>query len=109
VLTVEFGLRQLRVRITDNGKGLSTRPPEPGALPHFGLSGMRERAERLKASFTIETEPRRGTEISLSLSSNVAYVPKSSAITGLPGRMGNLLGRMTTRFLRRAPGTGNPG
>lgn len=93
VVSVEFGLRRLSVRIADDGKGLSTQLSDTGAIPHFGLSGMRERAERMKASFTIDSAPGRGTEISLILSSNLAYAPKPTAIAGLRHRTGDLLDR----------------
>ncbi len=93
VLTVEFGPRQLNIRIVDDGKGLSTGASASDAPPHFGLSGMRERAERLKASFAIDSAAGRGTEVCLSLAASVAYMPKSRAIPALLGRMRGLSDR----------------
>jgi signal transduction histidine kinase/ligand-binding sensor domain-containing protein len=98
VLTVEFGLRRLIIRVTDDGKGLSTRASQANAAPHFGVSGMQERAGRLKASFMIDSAPGRGTEVSLSLSSKVAYVSKSSRVAHLLGRLGDWLDQASTRF-----------
>jgi two-component system nitrate/nitrite sensor histidine kinase NarX len=37
---------------------------------HFGLQGMRERAERLGAKLEIESAPGRGTRISVQLTLN---------------------------------------
>jgi signal transduction histidine kinase len=98
VLTVEFGLRRLIIRVTDDGKGLGTRASQADAAPHFGVSGMQERAGRLKASFMIDSAPGRGTEVSLSLSSKVAYVSKSSRVAHLLGRLGDWLDQASTRF-----------
>jgi signal transduction histidine kinase len=97
VLTVEFGLHQLTVLIADDGKGLSARDPEIDATPHFGLSGMRERAERLKAYFTIDSVAGKGTQVYLSLAANVAYVPKSGIIASLLSRVGDLSDRIRAR------------
>lgn len=102
VLTVEFGPRQLSVRIADDGKGMSTQRSHPDATAHFGLSGMRERAERLKASLAIDSAPGRGTEISLSLSSSVAYSPNSGAMAGLLDRAGDLFDRTWSRLQKRS-------
>jgi signal transduction histidine kinase/ligand-binding sensor domain-containing protein len=106
-ITAEFGHRQLRVRIADDGKGLSARPSETDGTPHFGLSGMRERAERMKGSLTIDSAAGKGTEISLSLASNVAYVPKSSHVADLPGRIRDWFDRASGRFPGRSSGTGS--
>ena len=86
VVAIDFGHRALVVRVIDDGKGLNPQPPEPGAVPHFGLSGMRERAERLKASLAIDTAPGKGTDISVSLPSNMAYIPRSTIVAALLGR-----------------------
>lgn len=75
-VTAEFALRQLNVRITDNGKGMGAQSSRANGSSHFGLSGMRERAERMKGFLTIDSAAGKGTEVSLSLASNVAYVPK---------------------------------
>jgi ligand-binding sensor domain-containing protein/signal transduction histidine kinase len=107
LLTIEFGLPQLNVRIADDGNGLNTRASEADTTPHFGLSGMRERAERLKASLVIESAPGLGTEVSLSLSSNVAYVPKSSVAADVVGRLGDWLSQTRDRFLRRSSNAEN--
>jgi signal transduction histidine kinase len=104
MLTVEFGLRRLTVRIADDGKGLSSRASEADAVPHFGLSGMQERAGRLKASLMIDSAPGRGTEVSLSLSSKVADVPKSGRVARLLGRTGDLFDQASNRFRKRRSG-----
>jgi signal transduction histidine kinase len=52
------------LRIADNGAGF-----DPGGAGdgRFGLVSMRERAERLGARFSIESEPGRGTRVEVAL------------------------------------------
>ncbi len=57
----------LRISVRDNGRGFS-----PDAAPgmeegHFGLLGVRERAEKFKGSLDIESAPGKGTRITASL------------------------------------------
>ncbi|HEY8943966.1 MAG TPA: ATP-binding protein, partial [Polyangiaceae bacterium] len=83
LLAVDFGRRQLSIRISDNGKGFPATPPGTDRVPHFGLTGMRERAERIKGSLSIDSAPGKGTDVSLSLPASVAYLPKSGPMSGL--------------------------
>ena len=57
----------LRISVRDNGRGFA-----PDAAPgmeegHFGLLGVRERAEKFKGSLDIESAPGKGTRITASL------------------------------------------
>jgi len=50
-----------RMRISDDGRGFDTRiPPRPG---HFGLVGMRERADEMGASLSVRSTVGKGTDI----------------------------------------------
>jgi signal transduction histidine kinase/streptogramin lyase len=100
LVTAEFGRRQLSVRISDDGKGMATRPSDPDGVPHFGLSGMRERAERIKGSFAIDSATGKGTEVSISLPATVTYMPKSGAIESLLAQVGGLYTRASGRLFR---------
>jgi len=51
----------LRLSVADNGRGIAGDRHTAG----FGLTSMRERAERIGASLTIVTAPRKGTEVVL--------------------------------------------
>jgi signal transduction histidine kinase len=64
-----FGLR-----VTDDGKGFdSTREnPQTGEL-HFGIVGMRERAQRIKADFKLWSREGAGTEVTVSVPGSAAY------------------------------------
>ena len=63
-----YGTHNLTLRITDDGAGIS-----PGALEaaasgeHLGLAGIRDRVQRAGGKLTIDTEPDRGTSVSVSL------------------------------------------
>jgi signal transduction histidine kinase len=75
---IEVGLvyaRQLRLGIRDDGSGL----PQDVALAgqrqgHFGLVGMRERAERAGGRLELSTSPGAGTEIRVTVSGRLAYL-----------------------------------
>jgi signal transduction histidine kinase len=51
----------LRLSIADDGRGIA----RDAATSGFGMTSMQERAERIGASLTIVTAPRRGTEVVL--------------------------------------------
>lgn len=58
---------RIRVTIADNGQGFdTTRPPSRG-WPRFGLQTMRERAEAVGGTLTIEAAPAQGTRIAVEL------------------------------------------
>jgi signal transduction histidine kinase len=60
---VRFEEGEVRLTISDDGKGFdSTRLPPPHA-GHFGLFGMRERVEKLGGHLQIHSEPGKGTRI----------------------------------------------
>jgi glucose-6-phosphate-specific signal transduction histidine kinase len=50
---LRYDERQLRLRVRDNGKGIDpTHLGEQGRQGHFGLHGMRERAELIGGKLT---------------------------------------------------------
>jgi signal transduction histidine kinase len=51
----------LRLSVIDDGRGIASEQPSAG----FGMTSMQERAERIGASLTIVTAPRKGTEVVL--------------------------------------------
>ncbi len=52
---------KVELRVLDNGQGFDPRAPKN--THGFGLTNMRERAQRLGGQFTVESEPGRGTRI----------------------------------------------
>jgi len=79
-VNLDFSQRQLRMEITDNGRGFNlaevSGQPEVGA----GLKNMQKRIRMISGRFSMETEPGRGTKIDIRLPAN----PAESDETGLP-------------------------
>jgi len=70
---VDYGSRRLHILIRDNGRGINTQVLETGREGHWGLPGMRERAEKIGATLTVSSRSGIGTEVNLSIPGNVAY------------------------------------
>jgi signal transduction histidine kinase len=68
-LDVQYGEGDVRIRVQDNGRGFTVpaTPTEFAPSGHFGLLGMRERAELVGARLDVRSQPGRGTEVSVSL------------------------------------------
>ena len=75
---LDYGRKQMQVRFEDDGSGI---PPETlkegGKAGHFGLRGMRERAEKIGAQLSIFSQPGSGTRVILRIPSSAAYRFKS--------------------------------
>lgn len=75
-ISLEFGRRALTVRFRDDGIGLPDEVLRAGRREgHYGLIGMRERTERLGGTFSIESQPGRGTRIIVVLGARLALPP----------------------------------
>jgi len=71
---VTFDRRQFRVRIRDDGHGIDPQILQQGGRPdHFGLQGMRERANRIGAQLNLWSGAERGTEVELLVPGKTAY------------------------------------
>jgi signal transduction histidine kinase len=58
------GAELIELTVTDSGVGFDVdRAAQREALGHFGLRGLRERAEHVGGSVTIQSEKRRGTTV----------------------------------------------
>jgi signal transduction histidine kinase/ligand-binding sensor domain-containing protein len=75
-ITMEIGFdaRQFRLRVRDDGKGIDeqvirSRPP----AGHFGLQGMRERAELVGGRLEVWSKTGSGTQIQLTVPADAAY------------------------------------
>jgi signal transduction histidine kinase len=77
---IQYGERQLRLRIRDDGKGIDPvilrRNHKAG---HWGLHGMRERATLIGANFEVWSQPGTGTEIELNVPAASAYAKSPSS------------------------------
>ena len=70
--------RDLVVRIRDNGTGIPIQIVMEGKPGHFGLAGMRERAQRIMAELQISSDPDLGTTIKLQVQGPVVFIPEAS-------------------------------
>ena len=55
--------RQLELQVVDNGRGFEPKEVFSSSNGHFGLMGMRERAERVNGELHLESRPGQGTEV----------------------------------------------
>ena len=65
--------RGLTVVIKDDGRGIDPAILRSGREGHWGLPGMRERADRIGARLTLRSREGSGTEVELSLPARVAF------------------------------------
>jgi signal transduction histidine kinase/ligand-binding sensor domain-containing protein len=70
---VSYSESSLRVRVRDDGRGISTDLLTGGKPNRFGLVGMRERAKKLDAQLDIGSRPGAGTEVDLRIPAKVAF------------------------------------
>ena len=61
------------VRVRDDGIGIDSVILGAGKIGHWGLSGMRERAQKLGAAFNIWSKAGAGTEVELTVPATVAF------------------------------------
>ena len=68
-ITVEFDESKTRITVSDNGKGF--RPPRKiGDLARdgkLGLAGMQERARLIGGTLTVQSQPGKGSSITVEL------------------------------------------
>lgn len=71
---IRYDEDQLRLRIRDDGKGIDPKILKAGGQAgHWGLQGIRERAQRIGASVEFWSESGAGTELELTVAAAVAY------------------------------------
>lgn len=69
-----YDKNQFRLRVRDNGKGMDPHVLEKGGRAgHWGLPGVRERAQQMGAKMDIWSETSAGTEVQLAVAASVAY------------------------------------
>jgi signal transduction histidine kinase len=72
-ILVVWGRRELRLSVLDDGSGIAPDILQSGRKNHFGLLGMRERAERIGGTLYISSRQSGGTEIALIVPAHAAY------------------------------------
>jgi signal transduction histidine kinase/ligand-binding sensor domain-containing protein len=78
---LHFEDSNLRVRVEDDGIGMQSEVLAHGQrLGHWGMPGMRERAESIGGGLSIKRRDNAGTEVELSIPAKTAYVDARSQI-----------------------------
>lgn len=71
---ITYDSRQFRLRVRDDGRGIDPGIVELGGRPgHWGLQGMRERAQKVGAELKLWSRAETGTEIELIVPGATAY------------------------------------
>jgi len=82
---VHYETNQLRLRIRDNGAGIDPKILETGHRSgHWGLPGMRERAEKIGTQVETWSQSGAGTEVELRIPARFAYASQNN--NGLSSR-----------------------
>jgi signal transduction histidine kinase len=79
---LSYGRQQFRLRVQDNGRGMTEDALNARRAGHYGLAGMQERAERLGSSLSIRSLVGEGTEVNLSVPAHLVYqngMPRSGS------------------------------
>jgi signal transduction histidine kinase len=76
-LELEYAASYLRVLIRDNGSGIDTQVLRSGRDGHWGLSGMKERTERIGGKLRVLSRAVAGTEVELSVPGQIAFELRS--------------------------------
>jgi signal transduction histidine kinase/ligand-binding sensor domain-containing protein len=84
----------LSLCVSDNGVGMGPAVADHGKDEHFGLRGMRERAERIVAKLTLVSSAASGTKIKLVVPGSIIYRETPSNRRKLPARIEAVLKRL---------------
>jgi signal transduction histidine kinase len=77
---LNYGSSELSLRVRDDGVGIDPQTLEHWRAGHWGLQGMRERAESFGARFSLWSESSVGTEIELVVPAAICYAPEASPV-----------------------------
>jgi signal transduction histidine kinase len=77
-LVLDYTRENLHLIIRDNGRGMRPDILQSGREGHWGLSGMRERSEKIGARLNVVSPAGGGTEIDLIIPAITAYEPSTS-------------------------------
>jgi len=70
---IEYRPAELRIAVRDNGCGIDPQQLRWGRHGHWGLQGMRERAERIGARLRVLSRVAIGTDVELCVPGRIAY------------------------------------
>lgn len=70
---IEYAPRSLELTVRDDGAGIDPKVLQTGREGHWGLSNIRERAEKIGAKLDLLSRPGAGTEVQLIVPGKVAF------------------------------------
>ena len=79
---VEYWPTELRIAVRDNGCGIDPQELKWGRNGHWGLQGMRERAEQIGARLRLLSRVALGTEVELCVPSRIAFEQREARAAG---------------------------
>jgi signal transduction histidine kinase len=79
---LKYGSSQFRLVVRDDGRGIESEVLLTGRDGHFGLSGMRERADRVGAKLHVFSRALAGTEVELTIPGRIAFQDQPSGMFG---------------------------
>jgi PAS domain S-box-containing protein len=73
IVEIQYDKQQFRLRVRDDGKGIDEETLRQQSARHFGLPGMRERAEIVGGCLEVWSRLGSGTQVELSIPGATAY------------------------------------
>ena len=77
-ITLKYDHASFQIVVSDDGVGFDTGKIGPMG-DHFGLRGMKERAERCRGTFSIVSRPQLGTTLTVTMPASNAHSPTSNS------------------------------
>jgi signal transduction histidine kinase len=93
---LEFAPNRLRLLVQDNGCGIDAQLLQTGKAGHWGLKGIRERADRIGAEVNLLSHPGAGTQVVLTIPGELAFDPEDGVQK--PGWVHRLFRRHPNHF-----------
>ncbi len=79
---LKYGSRQFSLVVRDDGCGIEPDVLQNGRNGHWGLSGMRERADRIGGKLHVFSRASAGTEIALTIPGRIAFQDQATGMFG---------------------------
>lgn len=73
-IMINYGRRALKIQFGDDGRGVDPSILQGGRDGHFGLTGMRERAEKIGGTFSLTSRPGAGVALTITIPATAAYL-----------------------------------
>ncbi len=102
-ILLSYGEQQLRLRVQDNGCGMSEETLNSRRAGHYGMAGMQERAERLRGSISVTSRIGEGTEVNLWIPAHLIY---EDGLLGSGSRQADKWHHVAERLGMRIPKSG---